>query len=774
MVQKNLVNDAPVFQNDEGEDATTATRSVPENSPAGTAVGAPVTAYDDDGDVLTYTLSGTDASSFTIDRQTAQIRVKAGTMLNRETKASYTVTVTAKDPSDTDENTSRDTINVTINVTNVEEAPEITDGDTLIDYAENTATTTAVDTYTATDDDEENNNLKWSLSGVDSDKFSLCQDETAACPNPDNSGNSVLLRFNEQPNYEAATDSGKNNTYQLTITVTDSKGMTASRNVTVTVTNVDEAGTVTLSRVQQQVGHSVTATLTDPDGSTSGVKWKWGTSVSETWQGTDQFIAGQTSSSYRPVAADVGKYLYAFASYTDPQGSGKTATSTQKSGYTVKAQNTYIRCTRKDSDDTCTATSTSANNGNMTPVFYDQDRSTTGTQNKETTVSVEENTAPGIVITGLLSNDHNAVSGANPPAVDNQNITGGDHLGDNTDTATVDRLTYTLEGTDRSKFTVERHTGQLKTKAALDYENPTDSGRNNTYDVTIKAYDPSNKSASLKVKINVTNTVEAPVITGGAATISTPENTATSTVQSTYTATDDEDDKANKALTWSLSSEGDDDDFTIGSANGQLKFKSSPNYEVPADDGTNNVYNVTVIVTDSAGGTAMRSVTITVTNVDETGAVMLSTLQPKEGVQLTATLTDPDSVTNDNTTGAITADVTWQWATSTSKNGPWTDIDRSDARSSSYTRLPLPTWAPTCERWRNIPTDRVRIRPNPRYQPTRCSRWTTLTPPQCSRTTRATTPPPRQGAWPKTRPPEPSWASPWPRPILDGTADKRH
>ena len=493
-------------------------------------MGKPVAATDigRDGrqETLTYDFDpntdnfNADEDKFTIDRQTGQIRVKAA--LDLETKNRYIVTVRARDPSDTDSDESRDTIVVTIDVTNVEEAPEIT-GVTAISTPEKTATTTLLSAYTATDDEDDyndtndpNNNivaLKWSLSGDDSDKFALCNDDNAEnCAALTDTDDIAHLRFKAEPNYEDLSSSQKSNGLKLTITVTDSSGMTASQSVTVTVTNENEDGTVTLSRVQQQVGHSVTATLTDLDGSTSGVKWKWGTSVSETWQGTDQFIAGQTSSSYRPVAADVGKYLYAFASYTDPQGSGKTATSTQKSGYTVKAQNTYIRCTRKDSDDTCTATSTSANNGNMTPVFYDQDRSTTGTQNKETTVSVQENTPSGNVITGLLSANGSTVSNTAQPAVDDENITGG-NLSDGSNTTTApDLLTYTLEGTDRSKFTVGRHTGQLKTKAALDYENPTDSGRNNTYDVTIKATDPSGKNASLKVKINVTNANEEPVI----------------------------------------------------------------------------------------------------------------------------------------------------------------------------------------------------------------------------------------------------------------------
>ena len=47
---------------------------VRENTPAGQPVGDPVTATDDDtGDILTYTLAGTDVDSFAIDVTNGQI-----------------------------------------------------------------------------------------------------------------------------------------------------------------------------------------------------------------------------------------------------------------------------------------------------------------------------------------------------------------------------------------------------------------------------------------------------------------------------------------------------------------------------------------------------------------------------------------------------------------------------------------------------------------------------------------------------------------------------
>ena len=85
-------NSPPAFDGGAGPLA----RSVAENSAEGTAVGAAVAATDPDGDTLTYTLAGADASSFTIDAN-GQITVGSGTTLDYETKSSYSVTVNVSD-----------------------------------------------------------------------------------------------------------------------------------------------------------------------------------------------------------------------------------------------------------------------------------------------------------------------------------------------------------------------------------------------------------------------------------------------------------------------------------------------------------------------------------------------------------------------------------------------------------------------------------------------------------------------------------------------------
>ena len=90
----------------EGESAT---RSIPENTPAGINVGAPVSA--EGAGTLTYTLSGPDAASFTMVPTTGQVRTKDGVVYDYETKDRYTVTVGAGD-----ESGESDTIDVTIHI----------------------------------------------------------------------------------------------------------------------------------------------------------------------------------------------------------------------------------------------------------------------------------------------------------------------------------------------------------------------------------------------------------------------------------------------------------------------------------------------------------------------------------------------------------------------------------------------------------------------------------------------------------------------------------
>ena len=230
--------------------------------------------------------------------------VKSGTKLDYETKQTYNVTLKAADSFGDSA-----TIDVTIMVTQVNEAPKITLGGLAIggnaDITRKENNSDPVATYTGIGPDAAS--TRWSLSGDDAGDFRISS-----------TGGVLTLRAN--PNYEAPTDANRDNVYSVTVVANDGTS-TAMLNVTVTVTNEDEAGTVSLSG-DPQVGVELRASLADIDGSVSGMAWQW---AREDGAGGFEDIAGATSAAYTPVEDDAGKQLRATVTYTDGEGSGKTA-----------------------------------------------------------------------------------------------------------------------------------------------------------------------------------------------------------------------------------------------------------------------------------------------------------------------------------------------------------------------------------------------------------------------------------------------------------------
>ncbi len=101
----------------------TGLRSVDENMPPGRAVGAAITATDEENDTLTYSIAES-AAAFTIDAGTGQLRTKDA--LNHEATDSYVVTVQVSDGKNPqgEASTAIDATNaVTISVRDVNEQP---------------------------------------------------------------------------------------------------------------------------------------------------------------------------------------------------------------------------------------------------------------------------------------------------------------------------------------------------------------------------------------------------------------------------------------------------------------------------------------------------------------------------------------------------------------------------------------------------------------------------------------------------------------------------
>ncbi len=612
-------NAAPVIVDSEGAaiaDGTGLTKDVDENSAAGTLVGDPILVSNTERDVLTFKLSGTDASKFVIDSN-GQISVGAGTVLDTEDTAggndTFEVTVTVEDGNFQGSTTATDysdSIVVTINAENVEEAPEV-DGKASVEHAELTPIATPVATYTVTDDEDANEDVDVKLSGADAAAFTLTDDGTAGGTADDGVWE---LAFKEVPDFEAPADVGRNNAYNVTVTAEDSSDLTDVLNVVVMVTNAEEDGMVKLSTLAPKVGVELTATLTgDEDGATSGVTWQWERADAAAFGTGDSVteIMGATSAAYTPVHADTGKWLRATATYTDPQGSDSASQVTAAVVLTT----------------------------NRAPWFDDA-----------STPNVDESMVDRSVDEGEYTTTTTNTVGAAVTATDSESAS----------------LTYELSG-DAAPFSINRADGQISVRAGQTLDTET----KDEYVVTVTATDPDGLSATATVTIEIGNVDENPVITrgglaiGGPASASYTEHTPVTAPVATYTLS------GPNAAMGSLTLDGDDaGDFEL-STDGVLTFKSSPDYEAPADADMDNVYEVTLSADDGTYD-AMRTVTITVTNEDEDGALTLSSATPVVDVALTATLTDPDGATN----------VAWQWALEQA-DGSYEDI--AGATSASYT-----------------------------------------------------------------------------------------
>lgn len=101
----------------------------------------------------------------------------------------------------------------------------------------------------------------------------------------------------------------------------------------------------------------------------------------------------------------------------------------------------------------------------------------------------------------------------------------------------------------------------------------------------------------------------APQITG-ATVISVDENTISVTTVSASDADGD-------TLSYAITGGADGNTFEINSNSGVLTFAESPDFETPSDADTDNVYFVTVTVTDGSGGSAEATYEIAVANIPD-------------------------------------------------------------------------------------------------------------------------------------------------------------
>jgi len=170
-------------------------------------------------------------------------------------------------------------------------------------------------------------------------------------------------------------------------------------------------------------------------------------------------------------------------------------------------------------------------------------------------------------------------------------------------------LTFSLASgsvaVDDAKFSINSTTGTVSFLATPNFESPTDNGLDNVYNFTVNVSDGS-LTSSQAVAISVGNVNESPSFSIASAQSYTENSVATISVAAS-------DPDASSSLTYALSGT-DASKFSISSS-GNLSFVAAPDYETPIDSGGNNIYNVSVGVSD---GSLSSTVSLVITVSDDT------------------------------------------------------------------------------------------------------------------------------------------------------------
>ena len=608
-------------------------RSIRENTRAGTNLGAPVRATDANNDRLTYTIPASDY--FEIDASSGQLRTKAE--LDHEGPGStHAITVTATDPGN-----ETGTVTVTIIVTDVNEGPEVS-GRNSYTVEENQELSGAE--FFATDP-EGDSVARWSLSGTDGGDFSIS--ETGE------------LTFRNTPNYESPADSNRNNEYLVTVRASDGQ-YTGMLNVVVTVRDVNEApefASSSKSRTSFTFPENSTYALytyqaTDPEGGT--ITW----SVSGT-DGGDFDIGESGALSFAnvpdfeaPVDANRdNEYLvtvqarddgFNFArlevtvNVTNSTGPEEpTITTTSRPALTYQENGTAAVYTYRANDPqrgiitwsvtgtdahVLTITGDSSGRGVLTftgpPDFENPADSNRDNLYEITVVATDEQGLTDsfdvtVTVTNHAESVEPTISTRRPPTTYRENGTATVY---NFRASDPQRgpITWSGTGTDASAFALS-DSGALTFVSPPDFEIPSDSDRQNDYELTVVATDEDSRSDRLAFIITVTDVNEGPEITRvGSAPGSVAENYGQTQVLARYTAIDPEDTSA-EITRWDTAGR-DGGDFVMNEQ-GELRFRYSPDYERPADFNRDNIYEVTVRASDGRYyGTVEETVTVTPVN----------------------------------------------------------------------------------------------------------------------------------------------------------------
>ena len=605
------------------------------------------TATDADADdQITYALGGVDQQHFVLNSSSgelafSQLPASLDNPQDADGDNIYEVIITL---SDLGANSSE--LNLSVNVVAfLGNIPEFASATASVDFDENAVAAV----YTAQATDADGDTLTYSISGADSQHFTI----DAA---------SGALEFNSPPDHEQPTDSGFDNVYNLSIAAEDPLGNQAQQSLTVSINDLnDNAPQFASSTAALDASENSTAittiTATDADSTADHATLTYSLNSGSdpnlfTIDPTSGDLAFNSAPDYEhPHDSDLDNIYNVSIIASDgehtaslgvsvvvedsndeaPQFTSASSLALDYSTITLDATIYTAQATDADRNDLISyslGTSSDAEHFSLSAsgaLAFVQQPSLDNPQDADAdneyqiaivATDLGDNNSSLELVVRVVDDLGNAPEFANASAslsVDENNAS-SIYLAQATD-ADGDTLTYSIAGADSNQFTIDPTSGDLAFNSAPDYEQPTDSGADNTYDLAIAAEDPLGNRAQQSLAITINNLNDNdPVFTLSSNTFTIPENT---TAITTITATDaDHDTEATNALTYTLTTTTDSPLFTLDPASGDLSFNLSPDFENPADNNTDNTYDLTLSVSDGANATS-QAISVAVTNVNE-------------------------------------------------------------------------------------------------------------------------------------------------------------
>ncbi len=536
--------------------------------------------------------------------------------------------------------------------------------------------------------DKDGDLLAYSLEGDDAAVFEI-----------DNLSGQLSAAQGVILNFENPLDTNQDNSYNLEVVADDSFMGTDRISLTVNVTDVDEAGPVTLPSLGPKVGITLTATFNDVEGEIVSSTWQWQRS-DDTEDPSWVDIEGASGVSYVVSPKDLGTLLRTVLNYQTRSGevrqvlspatsavgprnnaptfpSLETERSAEENSEAGTPIGQPIQATDADNDaltysmsgDDASSFAIDTNSGQLeskSPLNYESKSSfslsVSADDGYEGSVSVE-------VTINLVD-----VRGEVPEQPDQPTVFGGfEQIGvswtppSNPGPAiTGYEVRYGIKGSG-SKVTVDFDGSQ--TMATL-----SEMHRGKKYLVSMRAINddgvsPWSPESEAHVQPN-----RAPLFVRESlpSTLLVKEGSSSGDpIGDPYSAEDDDGD----IVTYSISGE-DSTALAIDIRTGQIGVAEgySLDYEKPADKNRDNIYNIKVSAKDDFGSSDKMDVTIEVSNVEEVGPVTLLPTEPRVGMIVSASLADEQNEV---------ASIGWQWQRSNASKSPaWTDI--SGATSNSY------------------------------------------------------------------------------------------